>query len=475
MVQKVSEVKFDLPPLLDGFALTWFWNVAKEKLRVTKEMETETTTPTPNNINKTSNLNQNKAQRTARVCLFTGARTYKKQVSNHGNQGGGIKFEATPQNPRTIKVRTRDNPKRKVIKHQSSTMEDAGALAELQPMCGAAAVKVNTWCMVNGLAGMEAELKRIDDLFRSVGRISNLLRKIDLSFAFWLSNGTAGVYGSLEPYGEAYLDKFRGLCSSTTFSDFSRNEGKNARNTCEKLILELSLLTELRSKNQESSIGGEKRHEEAFQLLKQKLYVAPILALPEGNEDFVVYCDASIKGLGAVLMQRIKVIAYASRLLKIHEKNYTTHDLELGAVVFALKIWKHYLYGTKCIVFTDHKSLQHILDQKDLNMRQRRWIELLSDYDCEIRYHPGKANVIADALSRKERIETITDVILVANMKAEHSTYVANALTCAKLRSEHQRPLVLLVPTRLYQNGSGRTDNNVYFLTKATKMAAGFD
>nr|GEY26864.1 retrotransposon protein, putative, Ty3-gypsy subclass [Tanacetum cinerariifolium] len=101
---------------------------------------------------------------------------------------------------------------------------------------------------------------------------------------------------------------------------------------------------------------------------------------------------------------REKVIAYASRQLKIHEKNYTTHDLELGAVVFALKIWRHYLYGTKCMVFTDHKSLQHILDQKELNMRQRRWFELLSDYDYEIRYHPGKANVVADALSRKERV-----------------------------------------------------------------------
>ncbi|GJX69003.1 putative reverse transcriptase domain-containing protein [Tanacetum coccineum] len=131
--------------------------------------------------------------------------------------------------------------------------------------------------------------------------------------------------------------------------------------------------------------------------------MAPILALPEGSEDFIVYCDASIKGLGAVLMQREKVIAYASRQLKIHEKNYTTHDLELGAVVFSLKLWRHYLYGTKCTVFTDHKSLQHILNQKELNMRQRRWLELLSDYDCEIRYHPGKANVVADALSRKER------------------------------------------------------------------------
>nr|GFA05331.1 putative reverse transcriptase domain-containing protein [Tanacetum cinerariifolium] len=147
--------------------------------------------------------------------------------------------------------------------------------------------------------------------------------------------------------------------------------------------------------------------EEAFQVIKQKLCSAPILALPEGSEDFIVYCDASIKGLGAVLMQREKVIAYGSRQLKVHEKNYTTHDLELGAVVFALMIWRHYLYGTRCTVFTDHKSLQHILDQKELNMRQRRWLELLSDYDCEIRYHPGKANVVADALSRKERIKPL--------------------------------------------------------------------
>ncbi|GJY72927.1 putative reverse transcriptase domain-containing protein [Tanacetum coccineum] len=145
------------------------------------------------------------------------------------------------------------------------------------------------------------------------------------------------------------------------------------------------------------------KQETAFQLLKQKLCSAPILALPEGSEDFIVYCDASIKGLGDVLMQREKVIAYASRQLKIHEKNYTTHDLELGAVVFSLKLWRHYLYGTKCTVFTDHKSLQHILNQKELNMRQRRWLELLSDYDCEIRYHLGKANVVADTLSRKEQ------------------------------------------------------------------------
>ncbi|GJX91602.1 putative reverse transcriptase domain-containing protein [Tanacetum coccineum] len=153
-------------------------------------------------------------------------------------------------------------------------------------------------------------------------------------------------------------------------------------------------------------IWGENQ-ESAFQLLKQKLCKDLILALPEGNNDFVIFCDASHQGLGAVLMQREKVIAYASRQLKPHEENYTTHDLELGALVFALKIWRHYLYGTKCTVFTDHKSLQHILDQKELNIRQCHWLELLADYDYEIRYHPGKANVVADALSQKERIKPL--------------------------------------------------------------------
>ncbi|GJR66683.1 putative reverse transcriptase domain-containing protein [Tanacetum coccineum] len=170
--------------------------------------------------------------------------------------------------------------------------------------------------------------------------------------------------------------------------------------------------------------------DEAFQTLKQKLCSAPILALPEGTENFVVYCDASHKGYGAVLMQREKVIAYASRQLKKHEENYTTHDLELGAVVFALRLWRHYLYGTKCTVYTDHKSLQYILDQKELNMRQRRWIELLSDYDCEIRYHPGKANVVADALSRKDR-EPIRVRSLVMTVHTNLPERILNAQTDA--------------------------------------------
>ncbi|XP_028098494.1 uncharacterized protein LOC114298164 [Camellia sinensis] len=132
-----------------------------------------------------------------------------------------------------------------------------------------------------------------------------------------------------------------------------------------------------------------------------KLTTAPVLALPSGTEGFVIYSDASHKGLGCVLMQGGRVIVYASRQLKLHEKNYPTHDLELAVVVFALKIWRHYLYGTTCEVYTDHKSLKYLFTQKESNMRQRRWLELIKDYDLQIHYHPGKANTVADALSRK--------------------------------------------------------------------------
>ena len=141
--------------------------------------------------------------------------------------------------------------------------------------------------------------------------------------------------------------------------------------------------------------------EQSFQELKKRLMSAPILVLPSGSGGYQVYSDASKRGFGCVLMQRGKVISYASRQLKPYEVNYPTHDLELAAVVFALKIWRHYLYGETCDIFTDHKSLKYIFTQKELNMRQRRWLELLKDYDAKIQYHPGKANVVADALSRK--------------------------------------------------------------------------
>ena len=140
--------------------------------------------------------------------------------------------------------------------------------------------------------------------------------------------------------------------------------------------------------------------QQSFEELKGRLIPAPVLALLNGRDGFVVYSDASRQGLGCVLMQNDRVIAYASRQLKKHEENYPTRDLELAAVVFALKIWRHYLYGVPCRIFTDHKSLQYIFTQKELNLRQRRWLELIKDYDCTIEYHPGKANVVADALSR---------------------------------------------------------------------------
>ncbi|KAL4368219.1 hypothetical protein GQ457_05G024210 [Hibiscus cannabinus] len=141
--------------------------------------------------------------------------------------------------------------------------------------------------------------------------------------------------------------------------------------------------------------------QESFDQLKQILTEAPVLVQPESGKDFTLYSDASHNGLGCVLMEEGKVIAYASRQLKTHERNYPTHDLELAAVVFALKIWRHYLYGERCYIFTDHKSLKYLMTQKELNLRQTRWLELIKDYDLFINYHHGKANVVVDALSRK--------------------------------------------------------------------------
>ncbi|KAL8119480.1 hypothetical protein AgCh_016850 [Apium graveolens] len=147
--------------------------------------------------------------------------------------------------------------------------------------------------------------------------------------------------------------------------------------------------------------------EGSFQELKRRLVTAPVLALPDETGNFIFYSDASLKGLGCVLMQHDNVIFYASRQLKPHEQKYPVYDLKLAAIVFALKLWHHYLYGEKCDIYTDHKSLKYIFTQKDLNMRQSRWLELIKDYDCSINYHPDKANVVANALSRKERLNMI--------------------------------------------------------------------
>ena len=142
-------------------------------------------------------------------------------------------------------------------------------------------------------------------------------------------------------------------------------------------------------------------YEKAFQELKRRLTLAPILIILERGQGYTVYCDASRVGLGCVLMQSKRVVAYSSRRLKNHEQNYPTHDIELVAIGFALNIWLHYLYGEQFEVYSDHKSLKYIFMQQDLNMRQRRWMEFLEDYDFTLHYHSGKANVVADALSRK--------------------------------------------------------------------------
>lgn len=144
--------------------------------------------------------------------------------------------------------------------------------------------------------------------------------------------------------------------------------------------------------------------EESFQELKRRLTTAPVLSIIDGNRGLTVYTDACGEGVGVVLMQNRKVITYASKQLKPHEKNYGTHDLELLAVVFALKIWRHYLLAEKFELFTNHKSLKYLFTQKDLNMRQQRWLEFLASYDLDIQYTHGKENVVADALSRKHAV-----------------------------------------------------------------------
>ncbi|GKE21615.1 putative reverse transcriptase domain-containing protein, partial [Tanacetum coccineum] len=276
---------------------------------------------------------------------------------------------------------------------------------------------------------------------------------------FGLTNAPAVFMDLMNRVCKRYLDKF-----VIVFIDdiLIYSKTKDEHEVHLKLLLELLRKEKLYAKFS--------KLEEAFQTLKNNLCDALILSLPDGIEDFVVYCDASNQGLGCVLMQRGKVIAYASRQVKIHKKNYTTHDLELGVVMSALKTWRHYLYGTKSI-------------------------ELFSDYEYEIRYHPGKANMVANALSRNKWVKPrrvremamtiqsgVKEMILVAQvgdvrmvimeedhksrysvhprankmyhdlrdmywwpgMKIDIAIYVSKCLTCAKVKAEHQRPSGLL-------------------------------
>ncbi|GJV86665.1 reverse transcriptase domain-containing protein [Tanacetum coccineum] len=279
------------------------------------------------------------------------------------------------------------------------------------------------------------------------------------------------IYSKSEEEHEVHLKTILDLLTrrEVVFQNFQRLAGYYRRfiENFSKIAKPLTLLTQ---KNK-TYVWGDKQ-DEAFQILKEKLCNAPVLALPDGPDDFVVYCDASKQGFGCVLMskqgfgcvlmQRGKVIAYASRQLKKHENNYTTHDLELGAVVFALKIWRHYLYGTKSVIYTDHQSLQYIFDQKDLNMRQRRWIELLSDYECEIKYHPGKANVVADALSRKERLKP-------RRVRAMSIT-IHSGLKTKILEAQSEASKDLKAPTEwlrgLERHFEQRDDGEIYFFDR---------
>jgi hypothetical protein len=149
------------------------------------------------------------------------------------------------------------------------------------------------------------------------------------------------------------------------------------------------------------------RRETSFQELKKRLTTSPVLTMPDMERPLSIYCDASGQGLGCVLMQDSHVVAYVSRQLRKHEEKYPTHDLELAAVVHALKIWRHYIIGKRCEVYSNHKSLKYIFTLPNLNLRQRRWLELIKNYDLGINYHPVKANVIADALSRRSHLNML--------------------------------------------------------------------
>ena len=201
-------------------------------------------------------------------------------------------------------------------------------------------------------------------------------------------------------------------------------------------------LTNLTKKNQ--TFTWDAKCEHAFVSMKEKLTSTPVLVIPKSNVEMTIYTDACGTGLGAVLMQNGRVVAYASRQLKPHEKRYPTHDLELAAIVFALKMWRHYLLGERFELFTDHKSLKYLFSQRDLNLRQQRWLEFLASYDFDISYTPGKGNVVADALSRKrEELNLMIMEMKQLEIIAEYKFRPTGGLEPDMLASLSVRPTLL--------------------------------
>ncbi|GJY87901.1 putative nucleotidyltransferase, ribonuclease H [Tanacetum coccineum] len=381
-------------------------------------------------------------------------------------------------------------------------------------------------------------LPRIDDLFDQIQGSSDSLWSLRVpSYAIWFNECTDGIYGSYELVCKPYLDKF-----VIVFIDDILIYSKNKEEHEEHLRLILELLkkeelqgihvdpakiesikdwaspktpTEIRqflglagyyrrfiegflkiakpmTKLTQKKVAFEwgDKQEAAFQTLKNKLCSAPILALPQGAENFIVYCDASHKGLGAVLMQNEKVIAYASRQLKIHEKNYTTHDLELGAVVFALKIWRHYLYGTKSQ--TEAQKPENFRNKdvggmirKDipkekleprtdgtLCLNGRSWLPCYGDLRTVIMHESHKSKY-STHLGSDKMYQDMKKLYWWPNMKADITTYVRKCLTCAKVKAEHQRPSGLLVQPEIPQ---WKWDNiTMDFVTKLPKSSQGYD
>nr|GEW87888.1 hypothetical protein [Tanacetum cinerariifolium] len=386
--------------------------------------------------------------------------------------------------------------KMKELSEQLKELSDKGFIRPSSSPWGASVVFVKK---KDGSFWMCIDYRELNKLTEDIPKTAFRTRYGHYEFQvtpFGLTNAPTVFMDLMNRVCKPYLDEFV-IVFIEDILIYSKNKQEHEEHL--KLILELLQKEELYAKfsmcefwiPKVQFLGHGDKQETAFQLLEQKLCSAPILALPEGSEDFIIYYDDSIKGLGAVLMQREKVISYASRQLKIHEKNYTTHDLELRAVVFALKIWRRYLYGTMCTVFTDHKS----------------------DYDCDIHHHPGIANVVADALSRKEReppfefepwswlpcygdlwtvimhesykskysIHPGSDKIYQdmkklywwPNMKVDIATYVSKCLTCAKVKAEHQRPSGLLVQPKIPE---WKWDNiTMDFVTKLPKSSQGYD